>query len=94
MAENEESTEVNRAREEDTLQVGLYRQAVSLAMGEHYLSKYVPPLLLLCDALLCSLIISRITCKFILNCHPACIESHRGCVIRHGDRLESVHGTD
>ena len=35
-------------------------------MGEHPLSKYVPPLLLLVDALLTSLIISNVACKLLL----------------------------
>jgi alpha-1,3-mannosyltransferase len=43
--------------------VALYRQVKSLALGEHPLSKYVPPLLLLADALLTSLIISKVACK-------------------------------
>jgi hypothetical protein len=46
--------------------VALYRQANDLAMGEHPLSKYVPPLLLLADALLTSLIISKVACKLLL----------------------------
>ena len=44
--------------------IAIFRQAKNLAMGEHPLSKYVPPLLLLADALLTSLIISKVACKF------------------------------
>ncbi|KAG0652905.1 Dolichyl-P-Man:Man(5) c(2)-PP-dolichyl mannosyltransferase [Hyphodiscus hymeniophilus] len=40
--------------------IALLRQVKSLAMGEHPLSKYVPPILLLADALLTSLIISKV----------------------------------
>lgn len=40
-------------------------QAKQLALGEHYLSRYIPLLLLLCDALLCTLIISKVACKFL-----------------------------
>jgi alpha-1,3-mannosyltransferase len=43
-----------------------YLQAKDLALGIHPLSKYVPPLLLFLDALLCSLIISKVACKFLL----------------------------
>jgi len=43
--------------------VVLFRQAKDLAMGVHPLSKYVPSFLLLLDALLCSLIISKVACK-------------------------------
>jgi hypothetical protein len=43
--------------------VALYRQAKNFAMGEHPLSKYGSPVLLLLDALLCSLIISKVACK-------------------------------
>lgn len=46
--------------------VALYKQVKSLAMGEHPFSKYVPPLLLLVDALLTSLIISKVACEFPL----------------------------
>jgi alpha-1,3-mannosyltransferase len=42
----------------------LYREARHLAMGEHRSSKYISPLLLLFDALLCSLIISKVPCTF------------------------------
>jgi alpha-1,3-mannosyltransferase len=44
-------------------QVGLYQQAKKLALGHHPLAKYVPPILLMLDALLCSLIISNVACK-------------------------------
>lgn len=43
--------------------VAYYQQAKQLAMGVHPLSKYVPPLLLLADALLTSLVISKVACK-------------------------------
>jgi alpha-1,3-mannosyltransferase len=42
-----------------------FRQAKDLALGVHPWSKYVPPLLLFLDALLCSLIISKVACEFL-----------------------------
>jgi alpha-1,3-mannosyltransferase len=45
--------------------VAYYRQARDFALGVHPLSKYGPPLLLFFDALLCSLIISKVACKFL-----------------------------
>lgn len=45
---------------------GYARQVKDLALGVHPLAKYVPPLLLLADAVLCSLIIWKISC----NSHP------------------------
>ena len=53
------------AEQEPPWHIVLYRQVKSLAIGEHPLSKYVPPLLLLVDALLTSLIISKVACKFL-----------------------------
>jgi len=44
--------------------VSYLRQAKDLSMGVHPLSKYVPPLLLLADAFLTSLIIYKVSCKF------------------------------
>lgn len=44
-------------------QVGYLRQVKQLAMGEHPLSRFVPPLLLLADALLTSAIIFKVSCK-------------------------------
>lgn len=41
--------------------IALYRQAKNFAMGEHPLAKYGSPVLLLLDALLCSLIISKVS---------------------------------
>ncbi|KAH8596126.1 glycosyltransferase family 58 protein [Bisporella sp. PMI_857] len=41
--------------------VALLRQAKKLALGEHPLAKYIPPLLLLADAFLSSLIISYVS---------------------------------
>jgi alpha-1,3-mannosyltransferase len=43
--------------------VAYYRQARDLMLGAHPLSKYGPPLLLFLDALLCSLIISKVACE-------------------------------
>jgi hypothetical protein len=45
----------------------LLGQAKHLAHGDHPLSKYIPPALLLCDALLCSLIISKVECKLLVE---------------------------
>lgn len=39
------------------------RQVMDLAMGEHPLSKYTPPLLLLADALLTSAVIFKVSCE-------------------------------
>ena len=39
------------------------RQIKDLANGQHSLAKYIPPLLLLADAALCSLVIWKISCK-------------------------------
>ena len=47
-------------------QVGYLRQARDLAMGEHPLSRFVPPLLLLADALLTSAVIFKVSCKLIV----------------------------
>lgn len=65
--------------EEQPTHVSYLRQAKDLAIGVHPWSKYVPPLLLLADALLTSLIIYKVACKplnvlytstskLILNC--------------------------
>jgi len=43
-----------------------YRQAKDFALGQHPLSKYGPPLLLLFDAILTSIIISKVACQFPL----------------------------
>jgi alpha-1,3-mannosyltransferase len=53
-------------KQEPPRHITLVRQVKSLAMGEHPLSKYVPPLLLLTDALLTSLIISKVACESFL----------------------------
>ncbi|KAH8808876.1 glycosyltransferase family 58 protein [Xylogone sp. PMI_703] len=42
-----------------------YNQVVDLAMSRHPLAKYIPPLLILFEALLCSLVISFIPCKYL-----------------------------
>jgi hypothetical protein len=73
--------------------VALYKQVKRLAMGEHPLSKYVPPLLLLADALLTSLIISRVACEFSL-CYFALEVELTWVCNRYRDRLESIHGAD
>jgi len=46
--------------------MALLKEAKRLAIGDHPLAKYVPPALLLVDALLCSFIISRVSCKLSL----------------------------
>lgn len=43
--------------------VDYLHQAKDLAMGVHPLSKYVPPLLLLADALLTSFVIFKVSCE-------------------------------
>jgi hypothetical protein len=69
--------------------IAYYRQARDLALGVHPLSKYGPPLLLLFDALLTSLIISKVACEFKFNSTTG----HSLLMLcRHGNRLEGVHG--
>lgn len=41
----------------------LYHHVKNLALGAHPLAKYIPPLFLLIDSILCSLIISYVPCK-------------------------------
>lgn len=61
---DKESTEPEAA-----LDVSYMRQLKDLAMGEHPLfSRWVPPLLLLADALLTSVIISKVSCESTLHC--------------------------
>lgn len=71
----------------------LVKQVKDVALGTHPLSKFVPPALLLMDALLCSLIISRVSCESFP--YPIArnwfILTQEEC--RHGNRLESIHGT-
>jgi hypothetical protein len=50
--------------------VAIYKEAKKLAMGDHPLAKFVPPVLLLMDALLCSFIISKVPCMFFLFLSP------------------------
>jgi hypothetical protein len=69
----------------------LRRQAKRLAIGEHQLSKYIPPALLLCDALLCSLIISKVPCKLLAQSSRVSVDLITLC--RYGNRLESLYGT-
>jgi alpha-1,3-mannosyltransferase len=45
----------------------LLGQAKRLAHGDHPLAKYIPPALLLVDTLLCSLIISKVACRFLVQ---------------------------
>jgi hypothetical protein len=79
-------------KQESPRHVALYQQVKDLAMGEHPLSKYVPPLLLLADALLTSLIISKVACKVILFQIEEVIELIWSWN-RYRDRLESIYGT-
>jgi len=65
--------------------IELYRQAKNFALFDHPLSKYGPPLLLLADALLTSVIISKIACKFHLNCRFLFEFQLIGRCCRHGD---------
>lgn len=46
------------------LYMAVYNQVIDLAMSRHPLSKYVPTLLLLVEAMLCSLIITYVACRF------------------------------
>jgi alpha-1,3-mannosyltransferase len=50
-------------------QPSLIRQTVRLALdianGRHALSKLIPPLLFVADALLCSLVIWKVPCKHV-----------------------------
>ena len=70
----------------------LVKQAKGVAMGTHPLSKYVPAALLLVDALLCSLIISRVSCESfpLSNTNQEFILIKVGR--RYRNRLESIHG--
>jgi hypothetical protein len=70
----------------------LPRQAKRLALGEHQLSKYIPPALLLCDALLCSLIISKVACRLLAQSSLVAVGLIMLC--RYGNRLESLYGTN
>lgn len=47
--------------------VALYQHVKRLAVGDHPLAKYASPLLLFLDALLCSLIISKVACELHLD---------------------------
>ena len=63
-----ETQEENNMAEEDTIEVLPKRvfylhQVRDLALGVHPLSKYIPPLLLLFDALLTSLVIYKVPCR-------------------------------
>lgn len=51
---------------ESPKEVSYVRQLRDLAMGEHPLSKFVPPLLLFADALLTSAIIYKVSCNYII----------------------------
>jgi alpha-1,3-mannosyltransferase len=44
--------------------IALYRHVRDIALFDHPLAKYGPPLLLLADALLTSLIISKVACEY------------------------------
>jgi alpha-1,3-mannosyltransferase len=46
--------------------VSYVRQAKDIALGVHPWARFGPPLLLLADALLTSLIISKVACKSLL----------------------------
>lgn len=50
-------------RPEIPMQAGYVRQARDIALGVHPWSRFGPPLLLLADAMLTSLIISKVACK-------------------------------
>lgn len=88
-------------RETPQYDVSYARQLKDLAMGVHPLARYVPPLLLLADAVLCTLVIWKISCNdylflrsylfylTIFSCVPILTSRHR-----HGNRLESLHGAN
>jgi hypothetical protein len=67
-----------------------YRQLKEFALGVHPLSKYASPLLLFADALLTSAIIYKVSCKFPIA--PA--QANLMNCVRHGNRLEGLHGTN
>jgi alpha-1,3-mannosyltransferase len=54
-------------KSEPSRHVAYIRQAKDLALGQHPLSKYGPPLLLVFDALLTSLIISKVACELLFT---------------------------
>ena len=83
------SRKMAEEKSEPPRHIAYYRQARDLALGAHPLSKYGPPLLLLFDALLTSLIISKVACEFKFNSTTG----HSLLMLcRHGNRLEGVHG--
>lgn len=51
----------------------IHKQAIGLALGiangHHFLSKLVPPALLLADALLCGLVIWKVPCELAPSLH-------------------------
>jgi alpha-1,3-mannosyltransferase len=51
------------ANNDPPLPLRAMRFALDIANGRHALSKLIPPLLFLADALLCALIIWKIPCK-------------------------------
>jgi alpha-1,3-mannosyltransferase len=56
----------NTAENETTIEVSYLRQLKDLAMGEHPLSRFVPPLLLLADAVFTGAVIYTVSCKLFL----------------------------
>jgi alpha-1,3-mannosyltransferase len=52
-------------KHEAPVHVSYIRQARDIALGVHPWSRFGPPLLLLADAVLTTLIISKVACKFL-----------------------------
>lgn len=51
------------ATKQDPLYLQLLRFAQDVATGRHWLSKLIPPVLILLDAALCMLVIAKVACK-------------------------------
>lgn len=49
---------------QESLLVQLFKFAQDVATGRHFLSRLIPPLLLLVDAALCIVVIKKVPCKF------------------------------
>jgi hypothetical protein len=86
-------------KQQSSLQDAYLLQLKQLAMGEHFLSRYVPVLILVFEALLCSAIIYFIPCIFPLPFPYQTSPSHYPKLIhplsrRHRNRLGSIHVAD
>lgn len=51
------------ATKQDPLYLQAFRFAQDVATGRHWLSRLIPPVLILLDAALCVLVIAKVACK-------------------------------